>query len=79
MTETCRLFPEKLMRRKDGEDSEKRLRGKGTKKSFYQNTVEKRDKFSSLLRRYVRSKVKNILSLRFTLGHKQIYMEYKNE
>ena len=78
MTETCRLFPEKLMRRKDGEDFEKRLKGRGTV-SFYQNTVEKRDKVSSLLRRYVRSKVKNILSLRFTLGHKQIYMEYKNE
>ena len=78
MTETCRLFPEKLMRRKDGEDSEKRLKGRGTV-SFYQNIVEKRDKVSSLLRRYVRSKVKNILCLCFTLGHKQIYMEYKNE
>ena len=55
------------------------VRGKGTKKSFYQNTVEKRDKVSSLLRRHVRSKVKNILSLCFTLGHKQIYMEYNNE
>ena len=78
MIETYRLFPEKLMRRKDGEDSEKRLRGRGTI-SFYQNTVEKRDKVSSLLRRHVRSKVKNILSLCFTLGHIQIYMEYKNE
>ena len=68
------------MRRKDGEDSEKRRKGRGTV-SFYQNTVEKRDKVSSLLRRHVRSKVKNILSLRFTLGHKQtqIYMDYKNE
>ena len=71
----CCLFPEKLMRRKDAEE---RLRGRVTI-SLYQNTVEKRDKVSSLLRRYVRSKVKNILSLRFTLGHKQIYMEYKNE
>ena len=79
MIETCRLFPEKLMRRKDGEDAEKRLRGKGTKIFFYQNTVEKREKVSSLLRRHVCSKVKNILSLCFTLGHKQIYMEYKNE
>ena len=78
MTETCRLFPVKLMRRKDGEDSGKRLKGRGTI-SFYQNTVEKRDKVSSLLRRHVRSKVKNILSLCFTLSHLQIYMEYKNE
>ena len=47
MIEMCCLFPEKLMRRKDEEDAEKRLRGKGTKKSFYQNVVEKRDKVSS--------------------------------
>ena len=42
MTETCRLFPEKLMRRKDGEDSGKRLKGRGTI-SLYQK-VEKEDK-----------------------------------
>ena len=75
MIEMCCLFPEKLMRRKDAEE---RLRGRVTIR-LYQNTVEKRDKVSSLLRRYVRSKVKNILSLCFTLGHIQIYMEYENE